>query len=207
MPKPITVLCADDHPLMREAIASTIRQQADMILVAAAGNGDEAIIAYRQHKPDVTLMDLQMPVMNGILATEAIIREFPLARIVILTTFSGDIQATRALRVGAMGYLLKGTLRMDLIATIRRVHTGQHYIPPQIAQEIASHVGDNELSLRELEVLRNAALGGSNKAVAEVLGLSEDTVKGHMRNVLAKLGATDRMGAVMIAIRRGYLEG
>jgi DNA-binding NarL/FixJ family response regulator len=207
MSSPITILCADDHPMMRDGIASAIAQQEDMVLVAEAANGAEALTAYRRYRPDVTLMDLQMPVMNGIAATEAIIKEFPRARIIILTTYSGDIQATRALRVGARGYLLKGMVRSDLLNIIRRVHAGEHYIPSQIAQEIAAHVGTDQLSLRELEVLRCVALGNSNKAIADILGLSEDTVKGHMRNVMAKLRANDRTDAVMIAVKRGYLEG
>ncbi|HEY0797218.1 MAG TPA: response regulator transcription factor [Acidisarcina sp.] len=207
MASPITVLCVDDHPLMRDGIAFALREQQDMTLVAEAENGKEAIMAYRRHRPDVTLMDLQMPVMNGIDATAAIIKEFPRARIVILTTYSGDIQATRALQVGAKGYLLKGMLRTDLVKTIRQVHAGQHSIPTDIAQEIAAHVSAEGLTPREIEVLRCVATGISNKAVADLLGLSEDTVKGHMRNVLAKLHANDRTHAVMIALQRGYLEG
>lgn len=207
MLSPITVLCVDDHPLMRDGIAAALEHEDDMILVAQAANGEEAILAYRQYRPDVTLMDLQMPVMNGIDATATIIKEFPLAQIVILTTYSGDIQATRALQVGAKGYLLKRMLRTELLKTIRRVHAGEHYIPTDIAQEIAAHVGADQLTLREVEVLRCVATGISNKAVADLLGLSEDTVKGHMRNVLAKLNANDRTHAVMIALQRGYLVG
>jgi DNA-binding NarL/FixJ family response regulator len=207
MASPITVLCVDDHPLMRDGIASAIKQHGDIELVAEAANGEEAITAYRRYKPDVTLMDLQMPGMNGITATAAIIKEYPLARIIILTTYSGDIQATRALQVGAKGYLLKGMLRTDLINAIQRVHTGQHYVPRAVAQEIAAHVGADQLTVREVEVLRCVSTGISNKAVADILGLSEDTVKGHMRNVLAKLHANDRTHAVRIALQRGYLEG
>jgi DNA-binding NarL/FixJ family response regulator len=207
MASPITVLCVDDHPLMRDGIASAIRQQSDIQLVAEATNGEEAISAYRQFKPDVTLMDLQMPVMNGITAAAAIIKEFPQARIIILTTYSGDIQATRALQVGAKGFLLKGTLRAELIDTIRRVHAGLQSIPSAVAQDIAAHVGADQLTIREVEVLRCVSTGISNRAVGEMLGLSEDTVKGHMRNVLAKLHANDRTHAVRIALQRGYLEG
>lgn len=207
MSSPITVLCVDDHPLMRDGIASAIKQHEDITLVAEAANGEEAVTAYRRYKPDVTLMDLQMPVMNGITATATIIKQYPLARIIILTTYSGDIQATRALQVGAKGYLLKGMLRADLINTIRRVHSGQHYIPSAVAQDIAEHVGAGQLTVREVEVLRCVSTGISNKAVADMLGLSEDTIKGHMRNVLAKLHANDRTHAVRIALQRGYLEG
>ena len=203
----ITVLCVDDHPLMRDGIAFAVQQQDDIEIVAEASDGEEAIKAYRRFKPDVTLMDLQMPVMNGIAATAAIIQEWPLARIIILTTYSGDIQATRALQVGAKGYLLKGMLRTDLIKTIRAVHAGDQCIPAEIAQEIAAHVGADRLTTREVEVLRCVATGISNKAVADLLRLSEDTVKGHMRNILAKLHANDRTHAVMIALQRGYLEG
>lgn len=203
----ITVLCVDDHPLMRDGIAFTLRQQSDMSLIGEAVNGKEAIEAYRLYKPDVTLMDLQMPVMDGISATAAILSEFPQARIVLLTSYLGDIQATRALRIGARGYLLKGSLRTDLIHTIRQVHAGHLSIPPEIAQTIAANVGNRELSSRELEVLRFVAEGHSNKTIGDLLGITEDTVKGHMRGVLAKLHANDRTHAVLIAMQRGYLEG
>ena len=203
----IRVLCVDDHPLMRDGIAFAIQQQKDMSLVAEASNGAEGIEAYRRHRPDVTLMDLQMPGMNGIAAMAEILKEYPKAKIVVLTTFSGDIQATRALKLGAMGYLLKGTLRTDLIETIRHVYAGRRCIPGQVAQEIATHVTADNLSERELEVLRCVSTGNSNKIVADMLGISEDTVKGHMRSLLAKLQANDRTHAVMIAMKRGYLDG
>ena len=203
----IKVLCVDDHPLVRDGIAFALQQQSDMELVAEAKNGAEAIVAFRQYRPDVTLMDLQMPQMNGIDATAAIRGEFPNARIVILTTYSGDIQASKALKLGAVGYLLKGMLRTELVDTIRLVHAGHRRIPPEIASGIAEHVSADALSEREIEVLRVVATGCSNKIVADRLFISEDTVKGHMKNILAKLQANDRTHAVMIALKRGFLEG
>jgi DNA-binding NarL/FixJ family response regulator len=193
--------------LVRDGIAFALQQQSDMELVAEAKNGLEAIAAFREHRPDVTLMDLQMPQMNGIAATEAIRKEFPYARIVILTTYSGDIQASRALKVGAVGYLLKGMFRTELINTIRSVHAGQRRIPPEIASEIAEHFTADALSAREVEVLRCVAAGCANKIIADQLFISEDTVKGHMKNILAKLQANDRTHAVMIAMKRGFLDG
>jgi DNA-binding NarL/FixJ family response regulator len=178
-----------------------------MEYVGGAKNGVEAIEAFRTYRPDVTLMDLQMPQMNGIDAIAAIRNEFPQARIVVLTTYSGDIQASRALKAGAVGYLLKGMLRNDLIDTIRCVHAGQRRIPPQIAAEIAEHFTADALSARELEVLRCVAAGHSNKIVADRLFISQDTVKGHMKSVFAKLQANDRTHAVMIAMKRGFLDG
>jgi len=206
MSKPISVLCVDDHPLMRDGISFALQQQSDIALVAEAKSGAEAIETFRRHRPDVTLMDLKMPGMNGIEAMATILEEFPKARIIVLTTYSGDIQATRALKLGAMGYLLKASLKTELISTIRQVHAGRRYIPPQIAQEIANHCTADDLSPREMEVLRCVASGSSNKATADTLCISEDTVKGHMRNLLAKLQANDRTHAVMIAVKRGYLD-
>ena len=202
----IKVLCVDDHPLVRDGIAFALQQQPDMELVGEATNGVEAIAAFRRHRPDVTLMDLQMPEMNGIEATTAIRKEFPNARIVVLTTYSGDIQASRALKVGAVGYLLKGMFRTELIQTIRSVHAGQRRIPPEIASQIAEHFSADALSSREIEVLRVVATGCSNKIVADKLFISEDTVKGHMKNILAKLQANDRTHAVLIAMKRGFLD-
>ncbi len=203
----IRILCVDDHPIVRDGIAYAVKQQRDMELVGEATNGIEAIIAFRKLRPDVTLMDLQMPEMNGIDATAAIREEFPDARIVMLTTYSGDVQASRALRGGAVGYLLKGMLRTELIDTIRAVYAGHRRIPHEIAAEIAEHYSADVLSVREIEVLRNVAAGCSNKAIADKLFISEDTVKSHMKNVLAKLQANDRTHAVMIAMKRGYLDG
>jgi DNA-binding NarL/FixJ family response regulator len=202
----IRILCADDHPLVRDGIAFAIQQHADMELVAEANNGVDAVLAFRQCRPDVTLMDLRMPQMNGIDATMAIRGEFPNARIVILTTYSGDIQASRALKVGAVSYLLKGMFRTELISTIRRVHSGQRHIPAEIASEIAEHFVADALSEREIEVLRCVADGCANKVVADRLLITEDTVKGHMKNILAKLQANDRTHAVMIAMKRGFLD-
>jgi DNA-binding NarL/FixJ family response regulator len=202
----IKVLCADDHPLMRDGIASALRAQSDMEMIAEASNGREAVKAFRQHRPDVTLMDLRMPEMNGIDATAAILQEFPHARVVILTTYPGDVTASRALKSGALGYLLKRTLRNELVNAVRRIHAGHRHISPEIADEIAAHVSSDDLSIREIEVLQSIATGKSNKVVADCLRITEDTVKGHVRNVLAKLQANDRTHAVMIAMDRGYFE-
>jgi DNA-binding NarL/FixJ family response regulator len=202
----IKVLCADDHPLMRDGIASALRAQSDMEMIAEASNGREAVKAFRQNRPDVTLMDLRMPEMNGIDATAAILQEFPHARVVILTTYPGDVSASRALKSGALGYLLKRTLRNELVNAVRRIHAGHRHISPEIADEIAAHVSSDDLSIREIEVLQSIATGKSNKVVADCLRISEDTVKGHVRNVLAKLQANDRTHAVMIAMDRGYFE-
>jgi DNA-binding NarL/FixJ family response regulator len=202
----IRVLCVDDHPLIRDGIAFALQTQSDMELVAEATNGREAIQAFRQFRPDVTLMDLQMPEMNGIDAMLAIRGEFPNARIIVLTTYSGDVQATRALKAGAVGYIIKGMLRTDLIDTIRGVNLGQRRIPHEVASGIAEHVSADALSVREIEVLRAVASGCSNKIVADRLHISEDTVKGHMKNILAKLQANDRTHAVLIAMKRGFLD-
>jgi DNA-binding NarL/FixJ family response regulator len=202
----IRLLSVDDHPLIRDGIAFAIQNQNDMEIVAEATNGQEAIEAYRRHRPDVTLMDLQMPVMNGLEAIGIIRKEFPAARVVVLTTYSGDIQATQALKAGAAGYLLKSMLRTELVDTIRAVHQGRRHIPQQIAHELAEHIGSEALSVRELQVLRGVASGCSNKIVADQLGISEETVKGHMKNILAKLHANDRTHAVLIAMKRGFLE-
>jgi DNA-binding NarL/FixJ family response regulator len=202
----IKVLCADDHPLMRDGIASALQAQADMVVIAEASTGHEAVKAFRQYRPDVTLMDLRMPEMSGIDATATILKEFPRARVVILTTYPGDVSASRALKSGAVGYLLKRTLRNELVDAVRRIHAGYRHISPDIADEIAAHVSNDNLSNRELEVLRLVASGKSNKAVADCLRVSIDTIKGHVRNVLAKLRANDRTHAVMIAMERGYFE-
>lgn len=204
---PIRVLCVDDHPLMRDGIAFALQSQKDMELVGQAVDGEEALRLFRELRPHVTLMDLQMPGMNGIATIEAIKKEFPKARIVVLTTYSGDVQAARALKAGAVGYLLKSMLRNELIGTIRTVHAGGRRIPPEIASELAEHISADALSQREIEVLGSVASGHSNKMVADELAISEDTVKGHMKNILSKLGANDRTQAVLIAIKRGFLDG
>jgi len=203
---PIRILTVDDHPLLREGIAAVIEGQPDMTLVAEATNGREAIESFRNHRPDVALMDLRMPDMNGIEAIRAIRTEFPAARIVVLTTYAGDVQALGALKAGASGYLLKSMLRKDLLDTIRTVHAGKRRIPPEIATQIAEHAADDALTEREIDVLRRVGSGNSNKQIAVQLAISEGTVKAHMKNILPKLGARDRTHAVMIAVKRGIMD-
>jgi DNA-binding NarL/FixJ family response regulator len=203
---PIKVLTVDDHPILREGIAAIIENHADIVLVGEAGNGREAIECFRKLHPDVTLMDLVMPEMNGIDATIAIRKEFPNARIVVLTTYKGDVQAAQALDAGAYGYLLKSTLRKDLVDTIRGVHAGQRRIPPEIALAVAEHHATDTLTEREVEVLLEIAAGNANKIVAAHLSIAEETVKGHVKGILAKLGANDRTHAVTIALKRGIIS-
>lgn len=203
----IRVLTVDDHALLREGIASVVNGEEDMALVAEASNGQDAIALYRTHRPDVTLIDLQMPGLNGIDTMIAIRSEFPGARFVVLTTYQGDVQALRALKAGALGYLLKSMLRKQLLETIRCVYKGKRSIPPEIAVELADHLTDDVLSEREIEVLRRVAAGNSNKVIAAQLSVSEVTVKGYMKSILAKLGANDRTHAVTIALKRGFLDG
>jgi DNA-binding NarL/FixJ family response regulator len=205
--KKIRVLAVDDHPLLREGIAAVIDGEEDIELVAEATNGEEAIDLFRQHRPDVTLMDLQMPGINGIDAILAIRREFANARFIVLTTYQGDVQALRALKAGAMGYLLKNMLRKELLETIRAVHSGRRRIPPEIAAELADHMTDDALTDREVAVLRRVSMGNSNKIIASELNLSEATVKGHMKSILSKLGANDRTHAVTIGMKRGFIDG
>ncbi len=203
----IRVLTVDDHPLLRSGIAAVIEGEEDIMVVGEATNGKEAVESFRIYRPDVTLMDLQMPVMNGIDAILAIRREFPGARIVILTTYDGDAQAVRALKAGAAGYLLKNMLREELISTIRSIHAGLRRVPAEIAAGIAEHVADENLTDREIEVLRKVAAGTSNKMIASQLSISEATVKSHMKSILSKLGANDRTHAVTIAMKRGFIDG
>jgi DNA-binding NarL/FixJ family response regulator len=205
--RPITILSADDHPLIREGIHAAIQSQPDMQLIGEASNGQEAVEMFLRHRPDVTLMDLQMPVMNGIDATMEIRRAAPAARVLVLTTYSGDIQAARALEAGAAGYLLKGSLRKELVQAIRDVHAGRRRIQPEIAHDLAENFSADRLSPREIEVLRSVAAGLSNKLVADSLKITEDTVKGHMKSIMAKLQANDRTHAVLIAMKRGFFEG
>jgi DNA-binding NarL/FixJ family response regulator len=206
MPKQIRIMTVDDHPLLREGIAAVLQDEPDMVLVAEATNGDDAIRSFRQHRPDVTLMDIQMPGMSGIDAMTTIRTEFPNARFIVLTTYQGDVQALRALKAGASGYLLKSMLRKELLETIRIVDSGKRRIPPEVAAELADHLADDALSEREMEILRQVASGNSNKLIASQLGISEATVKGHMKNILSKLGANDRTHAVTIAIKRGFID-
>ena len=204
--KQIRVMVVDDHPLMRAGLAGEINAQADMCVVSEAANGDEAIANFRLHRPDVTLMDLRMPKLGGIEAIEAIRSQYPKSRIVVLTTASGDVQVLRAIRAGAVGYLLKNVLRTELTDTVRLVHAGRRRIPPDIAQEVAEHALDDEVSERETTVLKHIARGRSNKIIADELGISENTVKNHVKSLLAKLGASDRTHAVTLALKRGLLD-
>jgi DNA-binding NarL/FixJ family response regulator len=203
----IRILTVDDHPLILEGIASVLQRQPDMELVGEASDGSQALEAFARLRPDVALIDLQMPGMNGIETIAAILEKWPAARCVVLTTYAGDVQATRALKAGAKGYLLKSMLRKELVDTIRTVHSGKSRIPAEVASEMASHLSSDALSGREIEVLRMVGEGCSNKMVADHLKISEDTVKGHMRSILSKLNANDRTHAVMIAVRRGFIEG
>jgi len=202
----ITVLAVDDHPLLLDGIGAALTDQPDMELVAVASDGRLAIEAYRRHRPDVTLMDLQMPGIGGLEALQTIRAEFPEARIVVLTTYRGDVQVTSALKSGAAGFLLKGMLRKDLRDTIRAVHAGKRVIPPDVAVELAEHAGDGVISAREIEVLKCVARGESNNEIAVHLHIAETTVKAHMKNILLKLDAKDRTHAVMVALKRGILQ-
>ena len=203
----IRILIVDDHPLLREGITAVIERQEDMVLVGEATNGKEAVESFRTHRPDVTLMDLQMPEMGGIDAIVAIRREFSNARIVVLTTFQGDAQALRAFKAGASGYLLKNMLRKELVDTIRTVHAGRRRIPPEVAAELAEHCIEDALTEREIDILARVAKGNSNKIVASQLQISEATVKYHLKSILSKLGANDRTHAVTIAMKRGFIDG
>jgi DNA-binding NarL/FixJ family response regulator len=204
--RPIKVLIVDDHPLMRSGIAGEINAHRDMTVVAEAEDGVSALSLFRVHRPDVTLLDLKMPRMNGIDCLTAIRSEFPHARVVVLTTATGDIQATRAFRAGAVGFLLKDTLRSELVNTIRLIHAGGRRIPEEIAQQMAEHAVDDLLSDREIEILRGVARGQPNKIIAAELAISENTVKNHIKSILSKLDADDRTHAVTIALKRGYIE-
>ncbi len=205
-PSMIRVLSVDDHALLREGIAALVRSQPDMQLVAEAANGREAIEQFRKHRPDVTLMDLQMPEMGGIDAIGAIRGEFPEACIVVLTTYAGDVQVLRALKAGARAYLLKGLLRKELLETIRAVCSGKKTMSPEVSYELAEHATDEALTAGEIDVLRLIAAGNANKEIAAQLSITEETVKGRVRNILAKLRANDRTHAAMIGLKRGIIE-
>ncbi len=205
-PRLIRILTVDDHPLLRKGIAALVNAESDMKLVAEASNGKEAIEQFRLHRPDITLMDLQMPDLDGIEAISCIHGEFNNARIIVLTTYTGDVQVVRALKAGARGYVLKGHVHRQLLETIRAVHAGQKRIPPEIAVELADHAVDDELTSREIDVLRLIAAGNANKQIADQLAIGEATVKSHVTNILSKLGANDRAHAVTIGLKRGIIE-
>jgi len=202
----IRVLGVDDHPLLNEGIAAIITSQPDMQLVAQASSGREAIEKFREHQPDVTLMDLRLPDMSGIDTMIAIRTEFPEARIIMLTTFEGDVDIQRALQAGARGYMLKSMPPKDLVAVIRQVHAGKKRIPSEVAARLADHLGEEDLTSREMEVLRLVADGSRNRDIAEKLFISEETVKVHIKHIMEKLGASDRTQAVAIALRRGVIQ-
>jgi DNA-binding NarL/FixJ family response regulator len=202
----IRVFCVDDHPLMREGITAVIRNEPDMLLVAEASNGREAVQGYREHRPDVTLMDLRLPDIGGIDAMIAIRTEFADARVIMLTTFEGDADIRRALGAGAQGYMLKSMPRKQLVEMIRKVHAGKKHIPSEIAACLAEHIGNEELSNREVEVLQKIAGGNRNSDIAALLFISEETVKGHIKHIMGKLGASDRTEAVAIGLRRGIIQ-
>lgn len=203
---PIRVFSVDDHPLLHQGIATLIKSQPDMLLVAEASNGIEAIQRYREHKPDITLMDLRLPDMSGIDAMIAILAEFPEAHVIVLTTFEGDVAMKRALAAGARAYVLKSMPPRDLLDVVRQVHAGKKRIPPEIAARLAEHLGDEGLTDRETEVLRQVASGNRNRDIATKLFISEETVKVHIKHIMEKLGASDRTQAVAIGVRRGIIQ-
>jgi len=203
---PIRILAVDDHPVVRQGIAGMLALEADMNLVGQASNGREAIQQFRAHRPDITLMDLQMPEMNGLDALIAIRNEYPDAKVIMLTTYTGDVQILRALKAGAWGYLLKSTLHRDLLHTIRSVYEGKKALSPEVSYEVAEHGTDEALTPREVDVLRLIAAGNSNKRVADKLSIGEASVKSHVENILSKLRANDRTHAVTIALKRGIIE-
>lgn len=202
----LRILVVDDHPMMREGIQGAIDRQPDMVVVGEASDGAEAVDQYRILRPDIVLMDLQMPGIEGVEAITTICQEDPAAKVIVLTTYSGDVRALRALRAGAVGYLLKGAVRKELLSTIRAVHRGSRSLPPEIATEIAMHAVDELLTTRELEVLRCLAEGHPNKQIAWRLSISQDTVKTHLKSIFVKLNVTDRTGAITIAVKRGIIE-
>jgi DNA-binding NarL/FixJ family response regulator len=205
-PNPIRILAVDDHPIFRQGITSLLADRPDMKMVAEAGDGREAIQQYRSHLPDITLMDLQMPVMNGLDAVIAIRGEFPDAKIIVLTTYTGDVQVLRALKAGAHAYLLKNLLHRELLDTVRAVHAGKKSLSPEASFELAEHATDDRLTPAEVEVLRLIAAGNANKQIADLLSITEETVKGRIKNILSKLNANDRTHAATIGLKRGIIE-
>jgi len=205
-PNLIRILTVDDHPLLREGIAFLVKSLQDMELVAEASDGEEAIEQFRRHRPDVTLMDLRMPNLNGTEAISRIRNEFPDAKIIVLSTYAGDVQVLKAIKAGAGGYIVKGHVHRELLDAIRSVHAGHKRIPPEIAAELADHAADDQLSAREIDVLRLIGEGNANKQIADKLSIAETTVKNHISNILSKLGANDRAHAVTIALNRGIIE-
>ena len=205
-PTTIRIMTVDDHPLLRQGVAAMIGTQPDMKVVAEASDGQEAIAQFRLHRPDVTLMDVQMPNVNGTEAISRIRDEFPDAKILVFSTYAGDVQVLHAIKAGARGYLLKGNVRTELLDAIRAVHAGRKRIPPEIAAELVEHAADDQLTSREIDVLRLIGTGNANKLIADKLGIGETTVKNHISNILSKLGANDRAHAVTIALQRGIIE-
>jgi DNA-binding NarL/FixJ family response regulator len=205
-PSQIRVLSVDDHPLLRQGIGVIINNESDMLLVAEAASGGEGIQKFREHQPDVTLMDLRLPDMSGIDTMIAIRTEFPDARVIMLTTFEGDVEVQRALGAGARGYMLKSMPPKDLVEVIRQVHAGKKRVPAELAAQLAEHLSDESLTEREVEVLRHVAGGNRNRDIAEQLFISEETVKVHVKHIMEKLGANDRTQAVAIAVRRGIIQ-
>jgi DNA-binding NarL/FixJ family response regulator len=202
----IRILTVDDHPILRKGLAALVNAEPDLKLVAEASNGKEAVEAFRSHQPDITLMDIQMPELDGIEAINAIRSEFPEARIIVLTTYTGDAQVVRALKAGARAYVLKGHVLDELLDTIRAVHAGKKRIPPDVAAELANHATDDALTEREVDVLKLIAAGNGNKQIADMLSISQATVKSRVTNILSKLGANDRAHAVTIGLKRGMIE-